>query len=180
MYPTAVWKSPNLCTSIWNKLQFIIVNSPSNRKATLLMEDSPPMPLSQVLVLPPRRQDGLSSCNRQQPIVCYSKEIHPFKNDLETTNSRTEEKYLPLWKHNFCYLFEKGVSPDFLCSDLARIKLSHILVHHRLHIHGGIETTLQFPEQRHQGPRQKTCLLSATCTSKAYDAIKTDSNLDPF
>lgn len=89
----------------------------------------------------------------------HFKETQLYKNDLVITNTRTAQT------NCIIYLFEKRVSPDFLCSDLACIKLSHILAHHRLHIHGSIQTTLQFPEQRHQGPGQETCLLSAACRS---------------
>lgn len=95
-------------------------------------------------------------------MVCYLKWLFKtqlYKNDLVTTNTRTAQI------NCIIYLFEKRVSPDFLCSDLACIKLSHILAHHRLHIHGSIQTTLQFPEQRHQGPRQETCLLSTAWRS---------------
>lgn len=49
----------------------------------------------------------------------------------------------------YVYLFEQRVSPDFLHPDLSGVKLSHILIHHRLQVHGTIETALQFPEQRH-------------------------------
>lgn len=47
------------------------------------------------------------------------------------------------------YLFEQRVSADFLNPDLPSVQLPHILIHDRLQVHGTIQTTLQFPEERH-------------------------------
>ncbi len=73
------------------------------------------------------------------------------------------------------YLFEQRVSADFLGLDLTGGKLPHILIHDRLQVHGTVQTTLQFPKQRRQSPRQESCLSTTACRSQfeIYGAANT-------
>lgn len=73
----------------------------------------------------------------------------------------------------FCFphIFEQRVSADLLSPDLTGVQLAYLLVEDRLEVHGPVETALQLPEQRHQGPGQEARLTTHSYRGKVTSVL---------